>query len=251
MDIIGANAVLSFIIIITILGIAHELGHFEVARRFGIKATKIGVGFKIPRMAWLSVSKKIRGVEVSLNPILAGAYVNIDSDEVDKLDSVFKKIAIYAAGPLVNLFSGIALLTLAMIMRGAGLLEAFTGVVANTVMAIISLPQVFSNFSSMKENLAGPIGIMNLMSGESVPSGVAPLMFFFVLLGALSIGFAIMNLIPLVPLDGGRIFLVISERVFGKNMAFRILRIAYVLLSLAAFIALIGFAILNDLGAFN
>lgn len=237
-----------FIVSILVVSAVHELAHFEVARRAGIKATKIGFGLKIPGMSWLSVSIKIKDVEVSLNPILIMAYVILDPKEIEKLNSTSKKIAIFAAGSLANLFSGMIFLTIAKIMKGSGFFESFISSLIIILETSISFPGMLLNFSNLKENVAGPIGIMNFISNFSVSGDFS----LVLLLASFSVGVGLFNLIPILPLDGGHIFDAIYEKLLGKDTAIcKKVRKAFVYSSAAIFVALIGFIVLNDLGVFK
>ena len=58
------------------------------------------------------------------------------------------------------------------------------------------------------EELSGPIGIMKTMADSSSQSMIN----IFILISMISIGIAFFNLLPIPPLDGGKIFLVTLDR---------------------------------------
>ncbi|MDO4997463.1 MAG: RIP metalloprotease RseP [Neisseria sp.] len=109
------QTVLAFIVAILILVSLHELGHYLVARWCSVKVVRFSVGFGTP------FYKKKRGdTEWCLAPIPLGGYVKmVDTREgnVAEADLPYafdkqhpaKKIAIVAAGPLMNLLLAIAL----------------------------------------------------------------------------------------------------------------------------------------------
>lgn len=76
---------------------------------------------------------------------------------------------------------------------------------------------IASFFSSEKEKIdvAGPIGIFNLISSAK-SSGLRNIIMF---LGLLSINLAVINLLPIPGLDGGRLFFVLIEKVKGKRIS--------------------------------
>lgn len=102
--------ILIFILVLLILVVTHELGHFLMAKRFGIKVLEFGFG--IPPKIW---SKKIGGTVLSFNLLPFGGFVRLlGEDEVDEktlnnprsfaAKAVKVKIVVVAAGVVMNLF---------------------------------------------------------------------------------------------------------------------------------------------------
>lgn len=107
--------VIAFLVAILLLVSLHELGHYFVARRCGVKVLRFSVGFGKP-----FYTKKIGDTEWCLAPIPLGGYVKmVDTREgnVSEEDLPYafdkqhpaKRIAIVAAGPLTNLILAIIL----------------------------------------------------------------------------------------------------------------------------------------------
>ncbi len=112
--------VLAFVVVIGVLVIIHELGHYLVARWCGVKVLRFSVG--LGKVIW---SRRFGQDQtewaVSLVPL--GGYVKMldaresDAGEISESDaareftrqSVWKRIAIVAAGPLANFLLAIAL----------------------------------------------------------------------------------------------------------------------------------------------
>lgn len=69
------------------------------------------------------------------------------------------------------------------------------------------------------ENIAGPIGIYQVSSTIQRQSGMLTLLHFF---GILSVNFAIVNLIPLPALDGGRVLFILYEALTGKRISTKV-----------------------------
>lgn len=99
-----------FILAIGILVAVHEWGHFQVARWFGIKVLRFNIGFGKP--LWKRVDKQ--GTEFAISAIPLGGYVRMLDKRVDDVAdeqlgvefhgrSVPQKMAVFAAGPIVNL----------------------------------------------------------------------------------------------------------------------------------------------------
>jgi regulator of sigma E protease len=100
--------ILYFIIAIGILIMVHELGHFFIARRSGIRVEKFSIGFG-PKLA----SFKRGETEYIVAPVPLGGYVKMTGEDpaedgalTDERSfaqkSVWTRIKVVAAGPLMN-----------------------------------------------------------------------------------------------------------------------------------------------------
>jgi regulator of sigma E protease len=100
-----------------ILVILHELGHFAVAKWVGMRVEKFSLFFP-PTL----LSKKVGETEYAIGAIPLGGYVRISGmnpsedlpddvrDRAYHASPVWKRVAVIAAGPAVNLFLAFALL---------------------------------------------------------------------------------------------------------------------------------------------
>ncbi|MBI2018845.1 site-2 protease family protein [Candidatus Daviesbacteria bacterium] len=102
-------SILIFIITLLVLVVIHELGHFIMAKRFGIKVEEFGFG--IPPKIF---GKKIGETLYSLNALPLGGFVRLlGEDEIDKKllnnprsfasQNVWKRILVVVAGVVMNL----------------------------------------------------------------------------------------------------------------------------------------------------
>lgn len=95
----------------------HEFGHYWVARKLGVKVLVYSIGFGPTLFKWTS---KKSGIQYQLSALPLGGYVkmlderegNVTEEERDQAfnrQSPWKRIAIVAAGPLINLIFAVLL----------------------------------------------------------------------------------------------------------------------------------------------
>ena len=212
---------LKIIFLLGFLVLIHETGHYIVAKICKIKVNEFAIGFG-PKI-W---RKKGKQTEYELRLIPLGGFVNLEGEEQDSEEqgsfskaSIPKRIAVVAAGALVNIIFGIiayAILILIryMIIRGPNFLEAIqyslSAVVELIKSMLLGLAELFGGKTSI--NMVGPIGISGMVSKTS---GLAE---FIYLLSIISISLGITNLLPIIPLDGGKIVLLIIEGIRKKPL---------------------------------
>ena len=93
------------------------------------------------------------------------------------------------------------------------------------------------------QGLAGPVGIVQI-SADALAGGWASYAWFLALI---SINLALLNMLPLLPLDGGHVLLNVIERIRGRSISLRVFeRISMV--GLALFVMLFFVAMYNDVG---
>jgi len=131
--------------------------------------------------------------------------------------------------------------------KDLGVIGAF-GYAARTTANMVTL--IFKGIGMMftgevpvtgSQGLAGPVGIIQL-SSEAVQGG-----YYLMLLALISINLAILNMLPLLPLDGGHVLFSIIERIRGRSISLRAFeRISMV--GFALFLLLFIVATSNDIG---
>jgi regulator of sigma E protease len=91
------------------------------------------------------------------------------------------------------------------------------------------------------QGLAGPVGIVTI-SSQAVRGG-----YFLSLLAFISVNLAIMNMLPLLPLDGGHFFIALLEKATRRRFSLRVFeRVSLVGIALVLVLALVATG--NDIG---
>ncbi|HEX8917790.1 MAG TPA: M50 family metallopeptidase [Chloroflexota bacterium] len=97
--------ILTFVVVLAVLILVHELGHFTFAKIMGVRVEEFGLGFP-PRMKWW----RRNGTVYSINAIPIGGFVkmlgeNGDQQSADSFGSKapWQRLMILLAGPGMNL----------------------------------------------------------------------------------------------------------------------------------------------------
>jgi regulator of sigma E protease len=134
--------ILTGIIILSILVVVHETGHFLFARLFGVRVLAFSIGF-----GPVLLKKTVGDTEYRISAVPFGGYVKMkgqedvglpdepinDEDDFRK-KSVLKRVAIAFAGPLFNYFFAVLILTF-LFFRGMNepvVLPPVVGTVSDT-----------------------------------------------------------------------------------------------------------------------
>ncbi|MDA1215505.1 MAG: RIP metalloprotease RseP, partial [Chloroflexi bacterium] len=107
------QTLLAFAAVLLVVVVVHEFGHFGVARLFKVKVREFGIGYP-PRLFSFTRGETI----YSINLLPLGGFVSFSSEEdpdvPDSLasHSAWVRLAVMAAGPLMNAVLPIILLTI-------------------------------------------------------------------------------------------------------------------------------------------
>ncbi len=109
--------IVAFLVVLAVLILAHELGHFTTAKAFGIKVDEFGLGFP-PRL----LSVKLGETRYSLNAVPLGGFIKM-AGEVDPKEprslaskSVGTRILVLSAGSLMNALLPLLLFSIAFMV---------------------------------------------------------------------------------------------------------------------------------------
>jgi len=126
--------IISIIVLLGVLIFFHELGHFIVARFFGVGVEKFSLGFG-PRI----IGKKVGITDYRVSAIPLGGYVKMVGEEPDAEiepdqihlsfthKPVFQRLLIVAAGPFFNVLLAVLILFIVLLHSGAYFMEPVVG----------------------------------------------------------------------------------------------------------------------------
>ncbi len=109
--------IVAFLVVLAVLILAHELGHFTTAKAFGVRVDEFGLGFP-PRL----LSIKLGETRYSLNAVLLGGFTKMAGEEDPKeprslaSKSAGVRILILSAGSLMNALLPLLLFSIAFMV---------------------------------------------------------------------------------------------------------------------------------------
>jgi regulator of sigma E protease len=227
----------STILIIGLLISVHELGHLLAAHCMGIPVARFSIGFG--PVLW---ARRIRDVEYCISLVPLGGYVLPrfeDESEFRRIPAA-RQIVLWLGGPLANLLAaGFLLATVNGITDGLSwygqLVQPWIQVGGQSAEFVAALSSIIAR----PDQLSGIIGIV--ATGKSVMGGgVVSALRFAVLL---NLNLAIFNLLPIAPLDGGKIFCSLLEKLDPRLAR---LRTGFSLAGLALLLSLMVYTTVLD-----
>jgi regulator of sigma E protease len=193
---------------VSLLIILHELGHLLAAKRLGIPMARFSVGFG-PKV-W---GFKMGETEYWLSMIPCGGYVMPalkDEEAFDKIP-LERRILFALGGPTANILGAFLCLSLMNIVRLGFSVNSVIYLPLEQIwqMAIqigAAIPLLFRQ----PEHLSGIVGIV-AAGGAHVGLSFVKLLQFSVLL---NVNLAVLNLLPILPLDGGKIVMGLLRKIY-------------------------------------
>lgn len=230
--------ILIIIITFSILIILHELGHFLMARKFGVRVEEFGLG--LPPRLW---GKKIGETLFSLNAIPFGGFVRMFGEEENIKESqsfsgkpIWQRALIVVAGVVV--FWIIAFILLSVVLGLGALVAVGDGEVVGAYSWYQAPIKGFLVTGSLTRSIVEGFGqIIGLaIQGEPMPAGVKVLgpvgifdfmgdrldmgmVYFLHFIAIIVIHLAIINLLPIPALDGGKLVFLGIEAIRGKPIS--------------------------------
>ncbi len=215
--------IIKLIVLLGILIIIHESGHFFVAKMCKVKVNEFSIGFG-PKI----LDKQGKETKYSLRLIPLGGFVRMEGEDEESDNersfskaSIPKRIAIVIAGAMVNIIFG---LVIYIAMFGVQATIQYIQLLGESIKMLVT-GQVGV------DSMVGPVGIGSIVSQTS---GIHD---FLVLMSIISVSLGVTNLLPIPALDGGKLLILIIEAIRRKPMK----------QETEAYIQLAGFALLMTL----
>ena len=228
LNIIKIAFLLGFLIFI------HEGGHFLVAKLCKVKVKEFAIGFG--PIIWKKQGEETKYV---LRLVPLGGFVNLLGEEeaVDEEGSfskagIFKKIGILLAGGMVNIIFGLAVYFI-VISAMTNIQAGFELTIEFAKTALVSVKDLFTGNVGV-DQLTGPVGISEVVVQTKNVSQ------FVYILAVISFSLGVTNLLPIPPLDGGKILLVIIEGIMRKPIKEKV----SVAIQMTGFFLIMGLAVL-------
>lgn len=216
----------------------HEYGHLLAAKWCGIPVERFSIGFG-PKLFGFTRG----GTSYWLSMIPIGGYVlpALDQDASRRLP-LHKNIAFALGGPVANVITAyFGLVALGVLQFGLSTVAAVSFATTRLWLDVQSMVHAIATlFSSMNE-ISGVVGIVAI-GGSHFGSTATGLLVFAV---AISLNLAVFNLLPLPPLDGGRIAFSLLEKIYQPLHR---IQAPVTLAGWALMLGLMVYATIQDLG---
>jgi regulator of sigma E protease len=190
---VNLSTILIGILVLNLLILIHELGHFLAARAVGMATPEFSVGMG-PRL----FSFRLGGTAFIVRLVPLAGYVllpDLANEEGHTNVSALRRTAVMLAGPLFNLL-------FAMVLVGPGQVLML---LAHWYASMADL------FAGSEAQISGLVGMSDAV-GKAVLTSWS---YFSTLIAYLSINFCIFNLLPFPGLDGGRLVGLLVEWLSG------------------------------------
>lgn len=199
---------MSYIAIIFIVGLLiaiHEWGHLVAAKLCRIPVAQFSIGFG---PALIERRRAETSYRLSLIPIGGYVLAGLEPDAFKSL-SARKRIAFALGGPFANIAAAFAgLLVLAFTQFDLSITAAVPFAASQLWTGLQQQVAGLSMLFSSVDQLNGIVGIV-AVGGQHFASTLNTLLTFSVLI---NLSLAVMNMLPLPPLDGGRIVFCLLEK---------------------------------------
>jgi regulator of sigma E protease len=128
-----------FVVVLSVLVFVHELGHFVVAKRAGVKVEEFGFGYPLPN-GLLTITFFRRGeTAYTLNPIPFGGFVRMAGEEDPNAErslaskSKLVRVGVLLAGSVMNVLLGIVFFSLCFMVGWPEAVEFDNAIITSVI----------------------------------------------------------------------------------------------------------------------
>lgn len=222
---------MSYLLIVLLIGLlilVHELGHFLAARWVRLPVSRFSIGFG-PRL-W-GFRRGQTDYWVSAVPLGGYVLLALKDEETYFRIPLGKRLVFALGGPLANLLLPVLLFAVLNLLGGNA---SVRGILITPVMqtweTLCQLLAMLPELTSRPDAISGVVGIV-VQGGDFIGADLGKALQFAILL---SLNLAVLNLLPIPVLDGGKIVLHLLEKVHPKATAL------YVPLSVLGLLLILG-----------
>ena len=231
---------MSYVAVVFIVGLViviHEYGHLLAAKWCGIPVARFSVGFG-PKLFGFTRG----GTSYWLSAVPIGGYVLPALDENASIRLPLGKSIVFAVGgPIANVVAAyLCLIALGSLQLDLSALDAVSFATTRLWLDLQVMVQAIAMLFAGVGEVSGIVGIVAL--GGQLGSTLAGLLAFSV---AINLNLAIFNLLPLPPLDGGRIAFSLLEKIYQPLSR---IQAPVTLAGWVFMLALMAYATILDLG---
>lgn len=169
--------------------------------------------------------------------------VTIEHESVQKT----LPVTINATGPALGVAPDDLLVVRLPVWRSPqGAYQVISYIISTTWTALKDFANQLFVHAHLAQGISGPVGIYRVTS-QAAQQGFASVIFLTV---ALSVNLALLNILPIPALDGGKLVFLIIELIFRKRMVSEKIENAFSTVGFAALMVLILIVTLKDVGLF-